>query len=186
MSTIESIPGWRDMTAAELVAFTQANPQTSQPIKAVDLQDFLRLNRLSWIDIDGHSVGIIPDLVRSGQLPSEVTLRIEGLLSKSFRESATVIETDSDEYAELLGSLMSIVNLPGAEIAKFYALGGGRKYPLFTTEAEATAAQAAAIEVETLAGLRARIVNAAALMGERVAVDADPFELFAACWEDAI
>ena len=54
------------------------------------------------------------------------------------------------------------------------------------TLAEVTAAQAAAIEAETLAGLRARIVNAAALMGERVAVDSDPFELFAACWEDAI
>jgi hypothetical protein len=37
-----------------------------------------------------------------------------------------------------------------------------------------------------LAGLRARIVNAAALMGERIAVDADPFELFEACWEDAV
>jgi hypothetical protein len=59
-------------------------------------------------------------------------------------------------------------------------------YPLFADEAEATAAKAAAIEAETLAGLRARIVNASALMGERIAVDSDPFELFATCWEDAI
>jgi hypothetical protein len=59
-------------------------------------------------------------------------------------------------------------------------------YPLFADEAEATAAKAAAILAETLAGLRARIVNAAALMGERIAVDSDPFELFAECWEDAI
>jgi hypothetical protein len=54
------------------------------------------------------------------------------------------------------------------------------------TLAEATAAQAAAINAETLAGLRARIVNAAALMGERIAVDSDLVELFSQCWEDAI
>jgi hypothetical protein len=54
------------------------------------------------------------------------------------------------------------------------------------TLSEVTAAKAAAINAETLAGLRARIVNASALMGERIVVDSDPFELFAECWEDAV
>jgi hypothetical protein len=54
------------------------------------------------------------------------------------------------------------------------------------TLSQVEAAKAAAINAETLDGLRARIVNAAALMGERIAVDSDPFELFAECWEDAI
>jgi hypothetical protein len=82
--------------------------------------------------------------------------------------------------------LLASTGLSDKQIAEFYLRDGGRKYPLFATKAEATAAQAAAIEAETLAGLRARIVNAAALMGERIGVDSDPFELFAACWEDAI
>jgi len=40
---------------------------------------------------------------------------------------------------------MQIVTVSPEALAEFYTLGGGRKYPLFTTEAEATAAQAAAI-----------------------------------------
>jgi hypothetical protein len=56
------------------------------------------------------------------------------------------IETNSDEYAPLFAWLMGSVSLPSAEIAKFYSLGNGRKYPLFATEAEAATAKAAAIE----------------------------------------
>jgi hypothetical protein len=136
--------------------------------------------------VDGVFVGIIPALAANPATPPDMARKIRGMLSEFEENPLAAIETNSDEYAPLFAWLMGSVSLPGDQIAKFYALGNGRKYPLFASEAEATAAQAAAIEAETLAGLRARIVNASALMGERIAVDSDPFELFAECWGDAV
>jgi hypothetical protein len=108
------------------------------------------------------------------------------MLSHLRNPKSVQVDTHLDSYAPLLGALLASTGLSDEQIAEFYRRDGGRKYPLFATKAEATAAKAAGINAETLAGLRARIVNASALMGERIAVDSDPFELFAACWEDAI
>ena len=186
MVDITSIPNWRDMTAQQLVTFSQENPQTAGPIKRTDLQEFLRLNRLASIGADGKPEGVVIDLIHNGQVPDTLVAQAKGLISKVFYEAHETIDTNSDDHRGLLLSLMGSVSIPQDQIIKFYNYASGRKYPLFATEAEATAAKAAAINAETLAGLRARIVNAAALMGERIAVDSDPFELFAECWEDAI
>jgi hypothetical protein len=185
-SDITSIPGWQDMTGKQLKAFGDANPSTAAPINASSLQEWMRLNRLYKLDRYGVAQGAIPDLIDNVALPEVMRERIEGMLSQFREDSKSPVRTDDPEYAPLLAGLMQIVTVSPEALAEFYTLGGGRKYPLFATEAEAEAAQAAAIAAETLAGLRARIVNASALMGERIAVDSDPFELFAACWEDAI
>jgi hypothetical protein len=108
------------------------------------------------------------------------------MLSHLRNPKSVQVDTHLDSYAPLLGKLLASTGLSDEQIAEFYRRDGGRMYPLFATEVEATAAQSAAINAETLAGLRARIVNAAALMGERIAVDSDPLKLFAACWEDAV
>jgi hypothetical protein len=95
--------------------------------------------------VDGVFVGIIPALAANPATPPDMARKIRGMLSEFEENPLAAIETNSDEYAPLFAWLMGSVSLPSAEIAKFYALGGGRKYPLFATEAEATAAQAAAI-----------------------------------------
>ena len=144
MTSIETIPGWRGMTAAQLVAFTQANPQTASPVPAAPMQKWLRLNDL-LMRVDGVFVGIIPTIAANPETPADMARKIRGLLSEFEENPSAAIETNSDEYAPLFAWLMGSVSLPNDEIAKFYSLGNGRKYPLFATEADATAAQAAAI-----------------------------------------
>ena len=161
--TIENIPGWREMTAQQLVTFSQENPQTAKPIKRTDLQEFLRLNRLISISRNGQPHGVVVDLLDNNVLSEVLSAQAEGLISKVFFESHEVIETNSDDYRDLLVSLMSLVHLPQQEVAKFYQLAGGRKYPLFATEAEATAAQAAAILRESQAAARSQIDAAVSL-----------------------
>jgi hypothetical protein len=144
MTSIETIPGWRDKSGAELLAFSQSNPQTAAPVPAAPMQKWLRLNDL-LMRVDGVFAGLIPTIAADSETPVDMARKIRGLLSEFEENPSAAIETNSDEYAPLFAWLMGKVSLPGAEIAKFYALGGGRKYPLFATEAEATAAQAAAI-----------------------------------------
>jgi hypothetical protein len=144
MTSIETIPGWRDKSGAELLAFSQANPQTSQPVPAAPMQKWLRLNDL-LMRVDGVFTGLIPTIAANPQTPPDMARKIRGMLSEFEENPLAAIETNSDEYAPLFAWLMGSVSLPSAEIAKFYALGGGRKYPEFADEAEATAAQAAAI-----------------------------------------
>jgi hypothetical protein len=186
MANIESIPGWRDMDAAELVAFGAANPQTAGPYPVDELVNWLRENGLARYDTNGAWEGLLVSIAQNGQTPIAFRNGLVDMLSHLRNPKSVQVDTHLDSYAPLLGALLASTGLSAEQIAEFYRRDGGRKYPLFATEAEATAAQAAAIAAETLDGLRARIVNAAALMGERIAVDSDPFELFADCWEDAI
>ena len=186
MSDITTIPGWRDMDAAELVAFGAANPQTAGPYPVDQLVNWLRENGLARYDTNGAWEGLLVAIAQNGQTPIAFRNGLVDMLSHLRNPKSVQVDTHLDSYAPLLGALLASTGLSDEQIAEFYRRDGGRMYPAFTSEAEATAAQAAAIEAETLAGLRARIVNAAALMGERIAVDSDPFELFAACWEDAI
>ena len=186
MANIESIPGWRDMDAAELVALGAANPQTAGPYPVDELVNWLRENGLARYDTNGAWEGLLVAIAQNGQTPIAFRNGLVDMLSHLRNPKSIQVDTHLDSYAPLLGALLASTGLSDEQIAEFYLRDGGRKYPLFADEAEATAAQAAAIEAETLAGLRARIVNAAALMGERIAVDSDPFELFAACSEDAI
>jgi hypothetical protein len=186
MANIESIPGWRDMDAAELVAFGAANPQTATPYPVDELTNWLRENGLAFYGLDSSWQGVLPAIAQNEQTPIEFRMGLVAMLSHLRNPKSVQVDTNLDSYAPLLGALLASTGLSAEQIAEFYRRDGGRMYPLFATEAEATAAKEAAIEAETLAGLRARIVNAAALMGERVAVDSDPFELFAACWEDAV
>jgi hypothetical protein len=186
MANIESIPGWRDMDAAELVAFGAANPQTAGPYPVDELVNWLRENGLARYDTNGAWEGLLVSIAQNGQTPIAFRNGLVDMLSHLRNPKSVQVDTHLDSYAPLLGALLASTGLSDEQIAEFYRRDGGRMYPEFATEAEATAAQAAAIAAETLAGLRARIVNASALMGERIAVDSDPFELFAACWEDAI
>jgi hypothetical protein len=186
MSDITTIPGWRDMDAAELVAFGAANPQTAGPYPVDELVNWLRENGLARYDTNGAWEGLLVSIAQNGQTPIAFRNGLVDMLSHLRNPKSVQVDTHLDSYAPLLGALLASTGLSDEQIAEFYRRDGGRKYPLFATEAEATAAQAAAIAAETLAGLRARIVNASALMGERIAVDSDPFELFAACWEDAV
>ena len=151
MVDITSIPNWRDMTAQQLVTFSQENPQTAGPIKRTDLQEFLRLNRLASIGADGKPEGVVIDLINNGQVPDTLVAQAKGLISKVFYEAHETIDTNSDDHRDLLVSLMGSVSIPQDQIIKFYNYASGRKYPLFTSEAEATAAQAAAILAEETA-----------------------------------
>jgi hypothetical protein len=105
----------------------------------------MRLNRLYKLDRYGVAQGAIPDLIDNVALPEVMRERIEGMLSQFREDSQSPVRTDDPEYAPLLAGLMQIVTVSPEALAEFYALGGGRKYPLFATEAEATAAKAAAI-----------------------------------------
>ena len=145
MVDITSIPNWRDMTAQQLVTFSQENPQTAGPIKRTDLQEFLRLNRLASIGADGKPEGVVIDLIHNGQVPDTLVAQAKGLISKVFYEAHETIDTNSDDHRGLLLSLMGSVSIPQDQIIKFYNYASGRKYPLFATEAEATAAKAAAM-----------------------------------------
>jgi len=186
MSDITTIPGWRDKTAAELVAFGAANPQTAGPYPVDELVNWLRENGLARYDTAGGWEGLLVVIAQDEQSPLPFREGLKDMLSHLRNPKSVQVDTHLDSYAPLLGALLASTGLSADQIDEFYRRDGGRMYPLFVTEAEATAAQAAAIEAEMLAGLRARIVNAAALMGERVSIDSDPFELFAACWEDAV
>ena len=145
MANITSIPNWRDKTAQQLVTFSQENPQTAQPISRTNLQEFLRLHRLISIGEKGQPEGLVVDVISSGQLPPTLTAQAKGLISKVFYEAHQYIDTDSDTNKYLLSALIGLITIPEDQIVEFYRLAGGRKYPLFADEAEATAAQAAAI-----------------------------------------
>ncbi len=149
MSNIRTIPGWQEMTGDQLLAFSLAHPNTAKPVRSADLQKWLRLNRLSWFDLDGKWVGLLADIARNPDTPAEKRSQMEGLLSQFREDSAAPIETDSNEYAGLLAWLLENITLPNNEIAKFYELGGGRMYPLFASAEQAEEAKAAAIAVDT-------------------------------------
>jgi hypothetical protein len=67
------------------------------------------------------------------------------MLSHLRNPKSIQVDTHLDSYAPLLGALLASTGLSDEQIAEFYRRDGGRMYPLFATEAEATAAQAAAI-----------------------------------------
>jgi hypothetical protein len=183
MTSIETIPGWRDKSGAELLAFSQANPQTAAPVPAAPMQKWLRLNDL-LMRVDGVFTGLIPTIAANPATPPDMARKIRGMLSEFEENPQAAIETNEDEYAPLFAWLMGSVSLPGAEIAKFYALGGGRKYPLFADEAEATAAQAAAIAAEDEAAHRQRARVAGSRFANEFLLGGDAGAVMAAIWAE--
>ena len=170
MSTIIDIPNWQNMPGQQLYNFAAANPSTAEPIQAASLQEWMRLNSLYKINRSGVAVGAIPDLVDNVALPEEMRERIEGMLSQFRENSQSPIRTDASEYAPLLAVLMAIVTVSAEALAAFYALGGGRRYPLFASAEAASAAKAAALLGVQKAQLEATAV--AALQSYRVALAA--------------
>ena len=134
------------MTAAELVAFGAANPQTATPYPVDELINWLRENGLARYDTNGAWEGLLVSIAQNGQTPIAFRNGLVDMLSHLRNPKSVQVDTHLDSYAPLLGALLASTGLRDEQIAEFYALGGGRKYPLFASEAEATAAQAAAIE----------------------------------------
>jgi hypothetical protein len=145
MSDITTIPGWRDMDAAELVAFGAANPQTAGPYHVDQLVNWLRENGLARYDTNGAWEGLLVAIAQNGQTPIAFRNGLVDMLSHLRNPKSVQVDTHLDSYAPLLGALLASAGLSDEQIAEFYRRDGGRKYPEFTDEAEATAAQAAAI-----------------------------------------
>jgi hypothetical protein len=145
MANIESIPGWRDMDAAELVAFGAANPQTAGPYPVDELVNWLRENGLARYDTNGAWEGLLVSIAQNGQTPIAFRNGLVDMLSHLRNPKSVQVDTHLDSYAPLLGALLASTGLSDEQIAEFYRRDGGRKYPLFADEAEATAAKAAAI-----------------------------------------
>jgi hypothetical protein len=145
MANIESIPGWRDMTAAELVAFGAANPQTEGPYPVDELVNWLRENGLARYDTNGAWEGLLVSIAQNGQTPIAFRNGLVDMLSHLRNPKSVQVDTHLDSYAPLLGKLLASTGLSDEQIAEFYRRDGGRKYPLFADEAEAATAKAAAI-----------------------------------------
>jgi hypothetical protein len=145
MADITSIPGWRDKTAAELVAFGAANPQTATPYPVDELTNWLRENGLAFYGLDSSWQGVLPAIAQNEQTPIEFRMGLVAMLSHLRNPKSVQVDTHLDSYAPLLGALLASTGLSADQIAEFYERDGGRMYPAFATEAEATAAKAAAI-----------------------------------------
>ena len=148
MVDVTSIPNWRDMAAQQLVTFSQENPQTAGPYPVDELVNWLRENGLARYDTNGAWEGLLVSIAQNGQTPIAFRNGLVDMLSHLRNPKSVQVDTHLDSYAPLLGALLASTGLSDEQIAKFYALGGGRKYPLFSSEAEAEAAQAAAIITE--------------------------------------
>jgi hypothetical protein len=84
-------------------------------------------------------------IAQNGQTPIAFRNGLVDMLSHLRNPKSVQVDTHLDSYALLLGNLLAQTGLSDEQIAEFYRRDGGRKYPLFADEAEATAAQAAAI-----------------------------------------
>ena len=163
MSDITTIPGWRDKTAAELVAFGAANPQTAGPYPVDELVNWLRENGLARYDTNGAWEGLLVSIAQNGQTPIAFRNGLVDMLSHLRNPKSVQVDTHLDSYAPLLGALLASTGLSDEQIAEFYRRDGGRKYLLFADEAEATAAQAAAILRESQSTAREQITAAVSL-----------------------
>jgi hypothetical protein len=150
MADITSIPGWRDMDAAELVAFGAANPQTAGPYPVEELVNWLRENGLARYSTNGAWEGLLVLIAQNEQTPIAFRNGLVDMLSHLRNPKSVQVDTHLDAYAPLLGALLASTGLSDEQIAEFYRRDGGRKYPEFADEAEATAAQAAAIAAADL------------------------------------
>jgi hypothetical protein len=184
MSDITTIPGWRDMTAAELVAFGAANPQTAGPYPVDALVNWLRENGLARYDTNGAWEGLLVAIAQNGQTPIAFRNGLVDMLSHLRNPKSVQVDTHLDSYAPLLGALLASTGLSDEQIAEFYRRDGGRKYPLFATEAEATAAQAAAIEAEDEAIHRQRAIVAGSRFANEFAIGGDAGAAMEAIWSE--
>ena len=184
MSDVTSIPGWQDMTAAELVAFGAANPQTATPYPVDELINWLRENRLARYDTAGGWEGLLVVIAQNEQTPLAFREGLKDMLSHLRNPKSVQVDTHLDSYAPLLGALLASTGLTSEQIAEFYERDGGRKYPLFTSEAEATAAKAAAINAEDEAGHRQQAKVAGARFGNEFAIGGDAGAAMEAIWAE--
>jgi anaerobic glycerol-3-phosphate dehydrogenase len=151
------------MDAAELVAFGAANPQTAGPYPVDELVNWLRENGLARYDTNGAWEGLLVSIAQNGQTPIAFRNGLVDMLSHLRNPKSVQVDTHLDSYAPLLGALLASTGLSDEQIAEFYRRDGGRKYPEFADEAEATAAQAAAILRESQAIAREQITAAVSL-----------------------
>lgn len=170
---ITEIPGWKNLSAAELLAFTESHPETRRPIPVGDLQFFLQQKGKAWLGLTGAWEGPLVDLLPG--LPSDLREGIVLMLAHIRSTRSLTVDTTDPQYAPLLPGIVAALGLDAAEV---YALGGGRRYPCFESEAEAKAAKAAALH-------SARVTNAAALFAERMQTGDDPAVVMDQAWEDA-
>lgn len=171
--SITDIPGWKEMSAADLLAFSQSHPETRRPILVEDLQFYLQQSGIAWIGLSGGWEGAIVNLLPN--LDGELRAGIELMLAHIRNHRSRNVDTTDPQYAPLLPAITGVLGIDPAEV---YALGGGRRYPAFADAAEAEAAQAAAMHA-------ARVTNAAALFSERMKSGDDPAVVMMQAWEDA-
>jgi hypothetical protein len=184
MSDITTIPGWRDLDAAELVAFGAANPQTAGPYPVDELVNWLRENGLARYDTNGAWEGLLVAIAQNGQTPIAFRNGLVDMLSHLRNPKSVQVDTHLDSYAPLLGALLASTGLSADQIDEFYRRDGGRKYPLFADAAEATAAQAAAIEAEDEATHRQRARVAGSRFANEFAIGGDAGAVMEAIWSE--
>lgn len=170
---ITEIPGWNNLSATELLAFTQEHPETRRPIPVGDLQFFLQDKRIAWLGLSGGWEGPLVELIPS--LPTDIQEGVALMLAHIRNHRSEKVDTTDPRYSPLLPAIIAVAGVDAAEV---YAMGGGRRYPAFTDAAEAEAAKADAMHA-------ARITNATALFAERMQPGDDPAVVMAKAWEDA-
>lgn len=151
MSDVTSIPGWQDMTGAELKAFGDSNPQTATPYPVEELVNWLRENGLAFYGLDSSWQGVLPVIAQNEQTPIEFRQGLIAMLSHLRNPKSVQVDTHLDAYAPLLGALLASTGLSAEQVAEFYERDGGRKYPIFASAEAATAARDAAIEAAAIA-----------------------------------
>ena len=162
VADITSIPGWQDMTGAELVAFSQANPQTATAYPVEELVNWLRENNLAYYGLDSSWQGILPVIAQNEQTPIEFRQGLVAMLSHLRNPKAVQVDTHLDAYAPLLGALLASTGLSAEQIAEFYERDGGRKYPVFASAEAATEAKDAALVAEAHAADRDAAIESTA------------------------
>jgi hypothetical protein len=106
---------------------------------------------------------LLVSIAQNGQTPIAFRNGLVDMLSHLRNPKSVQVDTHLDSYAPLLGALLASTGLSDEQIAEFYRRDGGRMYPEFATESEATAAQAAAILRESQAIAREQITAAVSL-----------------------
>lgn len=153
--SITDIPGWKEMSAADLLAFSQSHPETRRPIKVEDLQFYLQQSKIAFIGLSGGWEGQLVDLLPN--LPSDLRDGIVLMLAHIRNTRSRTVGTAEPEYAPLLPAITGVL---GIDATNVYALGGGRKYPLFADESEAEAAKERALLLEFALSLSQRVTAA--------------------------
>ena len=160
----------RGYTDAEIVEILQTLTVADIPIGSV--RTWFRENELWMERSTGEMFG--PLQAAYAQASQEAKDGLDYLYDTVFKKSADYLRTTQPVWAQKAFGLVQLILAlsPGASglVDSFYALDGGRPYKDLTVQQFAAQRTAAAEQAEAMA-FRNRVINATALMGERLKAD---------------